>query len=218
MCDYIVQNNIKIKDNKDIANVFNDFYINVGPKLAGAIDDSNIDIKYNDYVKNIENKNTMFVRPTTETEILNVVYKFNSKNSEDISGLRMTTLKCIIGSILKPLSYISNLSLSSGVFPDDLKIAKVLPLFKSGEVNEVNNYRPVSVLPQMSKILEKLFELRLRKYINKCDFLFKGQYGFRTNHSTNLALNEMVNMIVNAIDNKMFSIGVFIDLKKLLIR
>ena len=73
VCDYIVQNNIKIKDNKDIANVFNDFYINVGPKLAGAIDDSNVDIKYNDYVKNIENKNTMFVRPTTETAILNVV-------------------------------------------------------------------------------------------------------------------------------------------------
>ena len=82
----------------------------------------------------------------------------------------MKTLKCIIGSILKPLSYISNLSLSSGIFPDDLKIAKVLPLFKSGEVNEVSNYRPVSVLPQMSKILEKLFELRLGKYIDKCDF------------------------------------------------
>ena len=59
-----------------------------------------------------------------------------------------------------------------------------------------------------------MFEIRLRQYIKKNKFLFKGQYGFRTNHSTNLALNEMVNMIINALDNKMFSVGVFIDLKK----
>ena len=78
----------------------------------------------------------------------------------------------------------------------------------------MSNYRPVSILPQLSKVLEKLFEFRLRKYIDKNNFLFKGQYGFRTNHSTNLALNEMVNMILNAWDKKMLSLGVFIDLKK----
>ena len=66
----------------------------------------------------------------------------------------------------------------------------------------------------MSKILEKLFEIRLRNYIDKNDFLFKGQYGFRTNHSTNMALNEMIDMIVNVMDKKMYSLGVFIDLKK----
>ena len=94
------------------------------------------------------------------------------------------------------------------------KTAKVLPLFKSGEKSEVSNYRPVSILPQLSKILEKLFEIRLRKYIDDNGFLFNGQYGFRKSHSTNLALNEMINMIVDALDKKMYSVGVFIDLKK----
>ena len=87
-------------------------------------------------------------------------------------------------------------------------------MFKSGEVNEVSNYRPVSILPKVSKIIEKLFEIRLRNYIEKNNVLFSGQYVFRTNHSTILALNEIVAMIVNAIDKKMFNIGVFIDLKK----
>ena len=126
----------------------------------------------------------------------------------------MKVIKFVIGCIVKPLTYICNLSLNTGIFPDRLKIAKVIPLYKSGEIHEVSNYRPVSILPQLSKILEKLFEIRLRKYIDKNNSLFKGQYGFRTNHSTNLALNEMVNMIVNALNKKMLSIGVFIDLKK----
>ena len=147
-------------------------------------------------------------------ELLNIVSKFNNKTSEDVNGLSMKVLKLVIGSIVKPLTFVTNLSFSSGIFPNDLKIAKVIPLFKSGEINEISNYRPVSILPQISKIIEKLFEIRLRTYIEKHNFLFSGQYGFRTNHSTNLALNEMVNMIVNAIDKNMFSIGVFIDLKK----
>ena len=69
---------------------------------------------------------------------------------------------------------------------------------------------PSLILPQMSKIIEKLFEMRLRNYIDKNSFLFNGQYGFRTSHSTNLALNEMVNMIVNAIDKNVFSVGVLL--------
>ena len=125
-------------------------------------------------------------------------------------SLNDKVLKYAICSIIKPIVYISNLSLSTGVFPENLKIAKVIPLFKSGEVHDVSNYRPVSILPQMSKIIENLFEIRLRNYIDKNNFLFNGQYGFRTSHSTNWTLNEMVNMIVNAIDKNMFSVGVLL--------
>ena len=172
------------------------------------------DIKYDEYLKDINKKKNMFVTPTTENEILNIVAKFDGKTSEDINGVSMKIIKAVVHCILKPLTYVCNISLSSGVFPDELKIAKVIPLFKTGAVNDVSNYRPVSLLPQMSKILEKLFEIRLRNYIDKNDFLFKGQYGFRTNHSTNMALNEMTDMIVNVMDKKMYSLGVFIDLKK----
>ena len=160
----------------------------------------------------------MFIAPTNEDEVLNIVNKFWSKSSEDINGLSMKVIKNIVDVIKKPYAHICNLSLKTGIFPNDLKIAKVLPLFKSGDKSEVSNYRPVSILPQLSKVIEKLFEIRLRKYIDNKGFLFKGQYGFRKNHSTNLALNEMVNIILDALDKKMYSVGVFIDLKRPLIQ
>ena len=111
--------------------------------------------------------------------------------------------------------HICNLSLSSGVFPDDMKIAKVIPLFKAGDKCFFTNYRPISLLPQFSKVLEKLFSVRLLKFIDKCDILSECQYGFRSNRSTSLALNELIEQLTDAIDNKKVSIGVFIDLKKL---
>ena len=145
---------------------------------------------------------TMLVSPATESKILNLVSNFSSKTSEDVHGICMKLIKNVIHNIVKPYTYICNLSLKSGIFPDDLQVAKVLPLYKSGLLKEVSNYRPVSILPQLSKVLKKLFEVRLRKYIEKNSFLFKSQYGFRTNHSKNLALNEMVNIILNAWDEQ----------------
>ena len=182
--------------------------------MAKDIDSTNITKDYADYLKDVDKGSSMFVKPTNENEILNIVSKFDGKNSEELNGISTNVLKTVFHCVVKPFSCICNVSLHSGIFPNELKVAKVIPLYKSGQMHNVSNFRPVSLLPQFSKILEKLFEIRLRDYINKNDFLFKGQYGFRTNHSTNLALNEMVNMIVSAMDEKLFSIGVFIDLKK----
>ncbi len=95
-----------------------------------------------------------------------------------------------------------------------MKTAKVIPLFKSGDKHEFTNYRPVSILPQFSKILEKLFNDRLDKFIDKHKLLYDSQYGFRKNHSTSLALTESMEIITDAIDQKLFSLGIFIDLKK----
>ena len=178
----------------------------MGPSLASNINCDNIKLKYNDYLNDINCESTMFVAPANEQEVLNIVSRFINKSSEDVNGLSMKVIKYIAHVIVKPLTYICNLSLKTGVFPNDLKTAKVLPMFKSDDKSEVSNYRPVSMLPQLSKVLEKIFETRLRNYINQKGFLFKGQYGFRKNHSTNLALNEMVNMIVDAMDKKMYSI------------
>ena len=179
LCDFIIKNDVKITKNNEIANEFNEFYVNVGANLAKDIDSSNVSKKYIDYLKDIDKGNSMFVTPTTENEILNIVSKFDGKQSEDINGISMKVLKSVIHCVVKPLSYICNVSLISGIFPDELKIAKVIPLYKAGPMHDVSNYRPVSLLPQMSKILEKLFEIRLRDYINKNELLFKGQYGFR---------------------------------------
>ena len=95
-----------------------------------------------------------------------------------------------------------------------MKIAKVLPLYKNGEKHLFTNYRPVSLLSQFSKILEKLFAFRLDKFIDKYQILNDSQYGFRCKNSTSLALLELIEELTNTIDNKESTIGVFIDLKK----
>lgn len=194
--------------------MFNEFYINVGPKLASEIDLNGVDIQFDTYLKDLDVKTSMFLSPSNEDEISKIINDFKSKSSQDVNGISMALVKKVKDFITKPLNIICNLSLSKGVFPDKMKIAKVLPLYKAGDEHEVSNYRPVSILTQFSKVLEKLFEKRLRKYIDNNKLLFDGQYGFRVNRSTGLALTEVVNTILNAIDNKKHCIGVFIDLKK----
>ena len=93
-------------------------------------------------------------------------------------------------------------------------MAKVVPLYKSGSKDLFNNYRPVSLLPQFSKILEKLFNKRLDSFISRFDILSKCQYGFRSNRSTSMALIELLEKLTNSLDDKKVTVGVFIDLKK----
>ena len=106
------------------------------------------------------------------------------------------------------------MSFLNGVFPNKCKIAKVIPLYKNGDIDDFSNYRPVSLLPQFSKILEKLFNNRLKSFMKVNHILSNNRYGFREDHSTNLAIIELIEEITSAIDNSMSTVGVFIDLKK----
>ena len=95
-----------------------------------------------------------------------------------------------------------------------MKTANIIPLFKSGDKAKFTNYRSVALLPQLSKVLEKLFFKRFNKFIDTNDLLSDSQYGFRRNRSTFLAILELVEEISSAIDKKDYTIGVFIDLRK----
>ena len=105
-------------------------------------------------------------------------------------------------------------SFSSGVFPESLKIAKVIPVFKAGDVKHVANYRPISVLPNISKIFEKLACSRLNKYLTDYHILHDNQFGFRPKLSTCLALLQLVDELTRSIDEGKSTVGVFIDLAK----
>ena len=98
-----------------------------------------------------------------------------------------------------------------------MKIAKVIPLFKAGDQHKFINYRPVSLLSQFSKVLEKLFVSKFDDFIEKNNLLNDSQYGFRTQRSTALALMKLTEDITTAIEDKKYTIGIFIDLKKPLI-
>ena len=123
----------------------------------------------------------------------------------------MKIVKKVIVGISQPLTFIFH---QTGKFPIKMKIAKVVPLCKSGDRHQFTNYRPVSLLPLFSKILEKVFNNQLDKIIVKHKLLTDSQYGFRQTSSTSLALMESIEVITNAIENKQYAIGIFFDLKK----
>lgn len=116
----------------------------------------------------------------------------------------MTFVKEIMGYVIEPFKYICNLSFSTGIFPDSMKVAKVIPLYKNGDKFMLTNYRPISLLPQFSKILEKLFVTRLDQFIDKQNVLSKNQYGFRANNSTSMALMDLIEQISTAIDQRQY--------------
>ena len=100
------------------------------------------------------------------------------------------------------------------MFPNELKIAKVIPLFKGGESKYLINYRPVSVLPVFSKVLEMLMYDRIMEFVKENDVLYNMQFGFRKGHSTAIALMLLTNRISNALYNGEYVLGVFLDFSK----
>ena len=123
-------------------------------------------------------------------------------------------MKQTILNIAIPLSDIINCSMNTGVFPDALKIAKVVPIFKGGEKDSIGNYRPISILPSFSKVFEKVIFNRLSEYVFSKKILNTCQYGFRKNHSTYMSVLDMYEKISSAIDNNEYAVGIFIDLAK----
>ena len=126
----------------------------------------------------------------------------------------MNLIKDSIDKIIFPITGIINLSITSGIVPNQLKIARVIPLFKSGEQDIFTNYRPVSVLPAFSKILERVMYNRLLRFLNAFKILSDNQYGFRKHHSTAYALACLYAKISSAIENKEYTVVIFIDLSK----
>ena len=110
------------------------------------------------------------MEPVTIHEVLKIVNASPKKTSMDHSGINFALLKECISFIVKPVCHIANSSFEKAIFPERMKIAKVIPIFKSGKQDSFTNYRPVSLLPQFSKILEKLFNNRLDKFSEINDY------------------------------------------------
>ena len=125
----------------------------------------------------------------------------------------LTSLHTIVH-ITSPLTHIFNLSISAGKCPNSLKIAKVIPVFKKDDPSLLTNYRPISLLPSISKILEKIIYKRLYFFLNVNNLLIPNQFGFRKGHSTDYAIIQLLDKITESFANKEHIIGVFMDLSK----
>ena len=148
-------------------------------------------------------------------DVENAIKQLKSKSSTGYDNLSTKLLNKQISPVISiALTNIINQSLCTGIFPNKLKIAKVLPLFKKGNPHVFGNYRPISLLPSISKIFEKTVYKQLYDYLISNKLLYKSQYGFRHGHSTELASLELTDRIMKDLDNKRIPIAIFLDLSK----
>ena len=206
-----MQNNKTLKRDQEIANEFNDYFVNIGPNLAESIPSLNNSENVN---RLVNFPNSFILIPTTPNEIISIIEKFKPKTSKGHDNISNKIIKQTGAQIATALSHIINLSFEQGVIPADLKIAKVIPIFKNDDNTLFKNYRPISILPSFSKIFEKLVHKRLFNYLTVNNILTQSQYGFQPGISTEYAILELQNRIICNMTENRWSLGVFLDLSK----
>ena len=209
---YFTDLGIKISGSKTIADKFNEYFTKIGPELARSIDTSH-KIPFDNYLKSPCQLSFQF-QYTTPDSIEKNIGDLKPKSSAGCDNLSSKLLKDIKGIISRPLSIIINRSLCSGIFPSKLKLAKVIPLYKKEDQRVFGNYRPISLLSSISKIFEKVAFKQILEYFTSNNLLFESQYGFRENHSTELAALEFIDRIKLEMDRKKIPFSIFLDLSK----
>ena len=149
-----------------------------------------------------------------EDGVLSILRKLNVHKSAGIDSLGPRILKLAAPVIAKPIAHLINMSIKEGIFPDDLKMAKVTPIYKKGERSDPGNYRPISILPTLSKIIEKHVASQLRDFLQTFDLLQKEQSGFRQHHSCQTALTKLTDMWLKDIDDGNLTGSTFLDFTK----
>jgi len=203
-------NHRNITDAKQISNCFNNYFINIGKSLSKTIppqQSSPLNHLTGNYV------HSLYIYPASEEELLRIINKLKN-TSAGHDDLSVKALKAAMESLLTPLTHLCNLSLQTGEIPGQLKIAKITPIYKSGDKDCFSNYRPISVLPVISKIFEKLMYNRLIEYIEQNEIFYENQFGFRRGRSTSMALTILIDKLHTAMDHNFFTLGVYLDLSK----
>ena len=187
------------------------FFVNIGPELASKIKSTGKE--YHEYLKDPIEK-SVFLSPVIDDEIIKIITKFNQTKSPGHDNIGNNIIKRIAKEISKPLAIVFNLSITTGKVPNQLKSAKVIPIYKKDGAEIYSNYRPVSVLPSFSKILERLIFNRCVDHLEKHDILNEKQFGFRKNHSTYMAIIELIDKINNAVEKRETTLALYLDLSK----
>ena len=197
-------------DKSIVSEKFNEFFTGIGPSLAKKIPKQTLSpLNYlgNPIIQSI------FLSEVTTNEIDKIIQslKNGAAGHDDITA---ANLKLVARSINQPLAYLCNLSFTQGVFPMELKLANILPLYKSEDPYSFNNYRPVSLLCVLSKVFEKVMYDRLLEFLEIHKLLFAGQFGFRKQHSSYMALMILIDKLISSLDKGEMVIGIFLDFSK----
>jgi exonuclease III len=205
-------NNISTSDPQEIVNIFNSHFCSAASKIAEKIPPT--DRPPDEHCKKFDCVFSSATLPVTPHEIFETTKQLQDKKSCDMNGLSSFLLKNVINVITVPITHIFSRSLITGTVPDQLKIAKVTPIHKSGDPSDVDNYRPISLLCTFSKILEKIMANRLVTYLEDNQILNKFQFGFRKAHSTSHPMVHLLNKLADSLNSKKFSAVIYCDLKK----
>ena len=208
---FIIDGN-KIDDKQTIADRFNSFFTNIGKDLATKITPPKNKL-FQDFLKKPV-KSVCNFHHTTEEDILKIINNLKPKTSKGHDSMSSVLLKHVKHQIVKPLSQIINKTIDTGIFPDKLKIARVLPIYKKDDKSKLENYRPISILPAISKVFEKVLSHQINQHFLNNKLYYSSQYGFRQSHSTELTVLEIVDRIAYQMDQDNVPLNIYIDLSK----
>lgn len=192
------------------ANFVNTYFSNVGKRLADAMAGTCVEHDFD----TPSQLSSFVLFETDEDEIHTTLMNLKTSSAPGHDNIPTHFLKMAKTELVPILTHLVNLCFDSGTFPSLLKESLITPIYKGGDEGDVGNYRPISVLPSISKILEKLINKRLLKYLDKFNILSESQFGFRTGRSTEDAVAALTSVVADSLDNKTKCLAVFLDLKK----
>ena len=208
----IISKSKRIDDPKQIVKHFNSFFTNIGRSFV-----SKLTLLKNKILQMYLDKAILtsfnFIL-IDEGKLCKTLHSLRAKTSSGYDGISVKLLKYLLPALSKPLCLIINQSLVTGIYLDELKIAKVIPLFKKDDTLLMDNYRAISLLPSISKLFEKVVSNQVSEYFMKNNLFHEGQYGFRDHHSTELAYIKLSDRIISALDEKQLPVTIYMDLSK----
>ena len=206
-------NRLRITNNKDIAN---NLMSSLLTSAANWQIQSNLTrmIYHSPVIKTNKTSSTFSFSEITDETVMRTINELSAKRSTGHDSISTELLKRIKAFISSPLCLMVNQSLNTGIYPGKLTIAKLIPLYKKGESTQLGNYRPISLLPSISKVFEKVVYNKLSTYLSTNQLLYGSQHGLRKQHSTETATLELVDTLLQTLDSGKLPISIFLDLSK----
>ena len=202
-------NGTLVTDEAKVANILNDFFINVGPSINASVVSNDTDPL--SFLTATEK--SIFLTPTDIPEVSSIIEDLG-KTAPGVDGLTGHILKLLASVIVRPLVHLTNLCLQEGKFPENLKNALVIPIYKSGDKTLPQNYRPISLISNISKIIERVLHKRIYDFLESEKLISKTQFGFRKGHSTEHAVIYFMDYVTKHLENGKHIIGLYLDTKK----
>ena len=207
--NFLTDEGVEITDKKQIVETFNSFFSSIGTKLASVFNFSDTS-----HICPKPVYETFFFDSVSMSTVTKIISGLDNGKATGLDGICVRSLKAGSPILSYYLTFIYNLSLSTGVVPSCWKRKRVTPLFKKGDADDVNNYRPISILPITMKVFEKIVHLQVSEFLERNKIISQYQSGFRNGHSTDTAVSFVSDFILEEVAKKNYVGAVLIDLKK----